>query len=464
MTEALTSDNLLHFNGIDGDTGDYALPPMPPADLARLIRGEAGPENLTELRDKERNKDPKHLGVREGVDPKNLAETGWGIVFPQDADPAIREALSPLLALREGQAGERFRIYAGEDGYQTGETKSHWLARRPRKMGPGPADPRRVPYYLLICASPEEIPDRFQSQLDVQYAVGRIHFDDLDGYANYARSVVEAETGGLRLPRRMEVFGVANPMDQATHLSAKHLVAPVRDELAEDFADWSFTASMREQATKARLAELLGGADTPALLFTASHGMGFGPDSAPAAAPGGAAVPGLAWARHASGADPAGLLLRRRRPRRGRQPARPDRLLLRLLRRRHARAGRVCPAGLPAAEPHQPTSVHGPAADADARPAPRRRAGGDRPCGSGLELFVSLAGRGTADRRLPRCLPPAARRPPGGLGAGALRCPLRRAVHAAQRRPATGRPRPVSSIPEISPASGPPTTTPAAMP
>jgi hypothetical protein len=279
MTEALTSDNLLHFNGIDGDTGDYALPPMPPADLARLIRGEAGPENLTELRDKQRNKDPKHLGVREGVDPKNLAETGWGIVFPQDADPAIREALSPLLALREGQAGERFRIYAGEDGYQTGETKSHWLARRPRKMGPGQTDPRRVPYYLLICASPEEVPDRFQSQLDVQYAVGRIHFDDLDGYANYARSVVEAETGGLRLPRRMEVFGVANPMDQATLLSAKHLVAPVRDELAEDFADWSFTASMRERATKARLAELLGGADTPALLFTASHGMGFGPDS-----------------------------------------------------------------------------------------------------------------------------------------------------------------------------------------
>lgn len=269
------SDDLLYFNGIDGESGDYDLPPMSAADLSRFIQGEARPENLSELRFRHESRGLQHLGVKEGVDPKRLDESGWGIVFAHDADPAVREALSPLLELREGQAGGRFRVYAGAEGYRPGDSKSDWLARAPRNTGPGPADPERVPYYLLICGSPEQIPFRFQSQLDVQYAVGRIHFDRLDGYANYARSVVQSESGALGLPRRVQLFGVANPMDQATQLSARHLVAPLRDQIAARFTDWAVDAAIAEEATKARLAALLGGRDTPSLLFTASHGMDF---------------------------------------------------------------------------------------------------------------------------------------------------------------------------------------------
>lgn len=271
------TDDLFYFNGINGDTGAYNLPPMSVADLAGYITGEAGkdkPENLSELRYRYRSTKEEHLGVKEGVDPKCLDQTGWGLILANDADPAILEALTPLLQLRKNQAGGHFRIYEGQTkGHRPDESKSAFLARH--GAGPGPADPDKVPYYLLICGSPERIPYRFQSQLDVQYAVGRIHFETLDEYANYARSLVEAETRPLKLPRQMRFFGVANPLDRATGMSAGQLVGPLRTKLCEQFSDWTFDGVMADDATKARLGRMLGGDETPSLLFTASHGMGF---------------------------------------------------------------------------------------------------------------------------------------------------------------------------------------------
>ena len=150
------ADELLYFNGINGESREYDLPPMSAAELSNFIKGESSPENLSELRYRHESKGLKHLGVKEGVDPKRLDESGWGIIFAHDADPAIQEALGPLLQLRQGQTGERFRVYADGDGYRPGESKSAWLARAPRKMGPGPADPDQVPYYLLWRRHPRD--------------------------------------------------------------------------------------------------------------------------------------------------------------------------------------------------------------------------------------------------------------------------------------------------------------------
>ncbi|MCP3898076.1 hypothetical protein, partial [Moraxella sp.] len=112
-------------------------------------------------------------------------------------------------------------------------------------------------------------------QLDVQYAVGRIYFDTLDEYAQYAHNVVAAKTGKLFLPRRASFFGVRNSGDLATQLSADQLIAPLADWVAKDQSDWQIQTFLKEEATKAQLGQLLGGNDTPSLLFTASHGMGF---------------------------------------------------------------------------------------------------------------------------------------------------------------------------------------------
>jgi hypothetical protein len=271
------SNDLLYFNGIDGATGDYLLPPMTPGQLAALALGEQiRPDERADLEDKGERSRERKLSVEFGVDPLNLASAGWGVIFSEKADPAVREALVELLQWRQEQASagqELYREFGGADGYRARESKSEFLARF--GMGPGPAKPSKVPYYLLIVGPPEEIPYSFQYQLDVQYSVGRIHFDTPEEYARYARSVVEAESGKLNLARRAAFFGVQNDDDPATNLSAQHLVAPLAQSLVQYAPGWSFETLIRADATKANLLGLLGGSKTPAVLFTASHGMAF---------------------------------------------------------------------------------------------------------------------------------------------------------------------------------------------
>ncbi|HET7501348.1 MAG TPA: hypothetical protein VFK02_10110 [Kofleriaceae bacterium] len=274
----------LAFNGIDGRTGDYLLPSVSVAQIARLALGHA-------MSATERHEVDLRLGVdldfplKEGEDPDDLSQAGWAVVFPfarKGSEAAVhqagvREALEPLLALRRSQAARRddrrYRECVGPDAYRPGETKQQFLARM--GAGPGPVDPGKFPYYVLLVASPEEIPYRVQYQLDVQYAIGRLHFDTIDEYAHYAANVVEVESRPRPAVRTAVLWGVENPDDRATRASCRHLVAPLADYLARDQADrWTVTRLLGEHATKARLASLLG-ADCPSLLVTASHGVGF---------------------------------------------------------------------------------------------------------------------------------------------------------------------------------------------
>ncbi len=278
----MSDSDLIFINGINAASGDYDFPPLPLEDLSKLAQGEKfSEEELNDLRNKNAEKTQAHWAVKEGVDPKDLAQTGWGIVFAfsdKDKIPAIKDALKPLLDWRRSQAARikenRYQEYIGPKAYRSKETKDAFLSRH--GAGPGPADPDKVPYYLLLVGDPEAIPYRVQYQLDVQYAVGRLHFDNVEDYAKYAHNVVLAEQQARFLGRNMTFFGVANPDDAATQMSAKSLLTPLAAQLAPEHPNWNFKSYTPDQSTKATLGSILNNdADKSGLLMTASHGMGF---------------------------------------------------------------------------------------------------------------------------------------------------------------------------------------------
>jgi hypothetical protein len=283
----MRDENLLCFNGIDGASGEYLLPPQPAAVISAIARGHVvDVANLEFLKRWWKRVSQADFGPTSNVDPRELSSAGWGVIFADDVtqDSPVYRALAPLLEHRRHRAAQVKESYYKEflgpqqkafqpSAYRPNETKQSFLARH--GAGPGPADPEKVPYYLLIIGDPEAIPYRFQYQLDVQYAVGRTHFDTADEYRRYAESVVAAETSTPTRARRATFFGVQNADDRATQLSARHLVAPLAEELAGCHPEWSFETILAGQATKAGLTTLLGGDETPVVLFTASHGMGF---------------------------------------------------------------------------------------------------------------------------------------------------------------------------------------------
>jgi hypothetical protein len=238
----------LPFCGVDGETGLLSAPGDAVAWLAA-----AGPP-------------PQPRDTAFDADLDELSEVGWGILYADDEDPRVLDALQPLLDQRREEAGTLFRKtpYAGESVEQF----SRFL-----RLAPGPADPVRLPFYLLIVGGPDRIPYELQLALDVQRAVGRLAFADPLAYRQYARSVVSSESASTRLESRLSIFAVRNDDDRLTSASLDQLARPLGETLAAR-SGWQIRSTLGADATKTGLRELLHPEAGP-LLFTASHAVRF---------------------------------------------------------------------------------------------------------------------------------------------------------------------------------------------
>lgn len=240
-----------------------------------LRRGVLAQEQQDELeRCRQAQSDQRELPFGDDLH-HDLSRTGWGVLWLEEEAPRLRQSLEPLLAHRRRQAGTLYRELS---------CKPFVLPRQffaDHGVAPGTIDPQRLPYFLLLVGDPERIPFELQYQLSINRAVGRLFFSDSADYERYAKAVVQAELGGVDLPRRGVLFEVRND-DRATDLLAAHLVAPLADQLPEITAPkgWEIDVWRRQQAKKEALARLLGGGQTPGWLLTACHGKRCQPGDA----------------------------------------------------------------------------------------------------------------------------------------------------------------------------------------
>jgi hypothetical protein len=259
--------------GVQERTGAL-LPPLDPLALSKI---DPAPSEVLQ-RGATRGAD--RLAVSD-IEPNNLTDAGWGVIFSSRADPAVTKALGPLIEHRQQQVRDSrvFRIFEGKAGYEPGDTARSWLAKS--DVGLAVVDPYLgVPLYLLIVGGPDQIPFEFQYLLDTYWNVGRLAFDNPSDYGLYAARVIAYETA-LTLPhrRRVAVFATKNPGDRATGLMHDLLAKPLatgsdrRGHLGER-QKFEIQALLGESATRENLGDLMRGKmeGVPALLFSGSHG------------------------------------------------------------------------------------------------------------------------------------------------------------------------------------------------
>ncbi len=275
------------FNGINGETGEYLTQPMDLDELVRVAMGEQPKPGLAEiLAAIWRKISTPFMGLPLGVDPKDPSQSGWGIVFLQGEDPAVKTALQKLIDHRRQKINNDSIVKVLD--YAPGEEYEGWLARY--NVAPGSIVPTSVPFYLLLVGDPKLMPFDFSQLLDAEYAVGRLHFDTPAEYEAYVDSLIAYENG-TSVPNAREVvfFSPRHSFDAATQMSADSLVNPLADGIpaangqpaAPGVAQhWGYTRCKLwgDDATRQALLDVIcppAQQQPPALLFTASHGMGF---------------------------------------------------------------------------------------------------------------------------------------------------------------------------------------------
>lgn len=275
---ARVEDDQFVMNGVDALSGGPLWEPRSLEELAELALAEF---TATPARQRE---ELKSLSERKrdasfGMDVDRLddpATARWGVIVPAAGGAELRKAIKPLLDQRATLLGAAPPVF--EVGPDT--TAVQFLRANGVERGLGVV--AKVPYYLLILGSPEQISFRFQMELNSEYATGRLQFDTPDEYAAYAEHLVRYEQASLLPNSREAVFWAPErPIDPATSKSGPQLAQPLYAGLDPSlkFVGRLYrgdgAADGIKPATRDNLRAALGGPRPPALLFTASHGLGY---------------------------------------------------------------------------------------------------------------------------------------------------------------------------------------------
>ena len=201
------------------------------------------------------------------VDLGDPRAAGWTFLVnrrdPRRAE--IEKALAPLAEHRGMAAGEPllFSSDAPDDWHD-------WLQENYFGLD---LEGKTPPHYVLVVGSPDQVPFHFQAMFDSAASVGRLDFDTAADLQTYVDKVLRHERAAEPTAGREAMFFATDggPGD-ATHFSRRFMADPLADHVTRSCRVPTRNA-VADDATKGLLLEAAR-LRKPALVYTASHGMG----------------------------------------------------------------------------------------------------------------------------------------------------------------------------------------------
>jgi hypothetical protein len=219
---------------------------------------------------------PKPLDLAKWSDPR----VGWGLIVPdndrppeekargEDLSPPLRELVSrrndaPIFRYRADLAEGRLGRYAAGGSYS-----------EPSLRGKRGVEADAVPHYLLIAASPAEIPWSFQYRLQTDAFVGRLDLDEA-GLGRYVEALLGGWDNCSKRRTMPLVWAVDHGHPDITRLMRKTIAERLAKALSED-GEFDMALGLRSdaEATHDKLIAALVERD-PAFVMTSSHGATF---------------------------------------------------------------------------------------------------------------------------------------------------------------------------------------------
>jgi Peptidase family C25 len=255
--------------GMNYSTGDLLVPPADEETFGTTLVGSLAENaellaNLTQA---------TTLGQtfrgeikRQVVDLGDPRSAGWTILV-NGQDPQKDNALAILRPLAEHRGMKDVASPLVFNGEPVDEWFD-WLTENYSALAMG-----QKPHYILIAGGPEQVPFLFQSMLDTVAATGRVAFDSAEDLRTYVDKVIRIETVETPVVEKEALFFAPDyGWDDPTYFSCQYMVEPLA-KVAQNELGFNTKTILRDQATKERLQETLRTAK-PAMVFTASHGMG----------------------------------------------------------------------------------------------------------------------------------------------------------------------------------------------
>jgi len=224
------------------------------------------------------------LGAEDPPDYRNWQDprVGWGLVLPENLNiPASERGLAedapePIRRLWESRG--KAPVFRYQDGASSDDKRLRRYTSNGAEKDPAIGQSEvgianhQIPRYLLICASPSEIPWSFQYHLNLSSFVGRLDLDE-QGLENYVSALLTNWENSKVSTNNPVVWSVDHQNGDITTLMQKAIAQPLASKLQNDsqIGD-KLLQLLSSNATNQKLVDALVSRN-PALIVSTSHGL-----------------------------------------------------------------------------------------------------------------------------------------------------------------------------------------------